>query len=115
MASRVFPDLEQYYDNESWMAELAVLTSRIERLQFLKNIIGSKMPKSTRAFLIADSVKEAKINELHNIVKLLKNLPGTASLRDHWITPKKGYMVMLLCNLQQKNGHVCARATLSTL
>lgn len=92
-------DLQQNYGNDSWIAKRAVLPTQNERLQFLNNILGSRIPGNMRTFLSAYSVEEAEVNELNYFVELLNSLPGTASLPDHQLTLKKRETVTLQHNL----------------
>lgn len=61
---------------------------------------------TTQQFLSADSADKAEVNELNYPVKLLKSIAGSASFLDFMLTLRKGCVVMLLRNLQFKNGTV---------
>lgn len=57
-------------------------------------------------FLSPYQVDEAEVNKLSDTVELLNSIADTASHLDYTLTLKKGYAVMLPCNLQPENGRV---------
>lgn len=83
MNLRDFLHLEQKYEKKSWIAEQAILTTRNEQMQLLKNIVGRGRQSNTRKFLSGNTVEEAEIDELHYPVEFMNNVLGVASLKDH--------------------------------
>lgn len=106
MVQPVFPNIKDNYQNVSWLTERAILTTEDVHLKVLNDLTASQITASEREFLSADSVEETKFNELNYPVELLNSLPGTGSIPDHKLSLKDGHMVMLLQNIQPKNGHV---------
>lgn len=76
------------------------------RLLKLNTDVGAMIPGTYQIFLIADSVDEAEVNDLIYPVELPNSIAGSALLPDHTLTLIKGYVFMLLRNLQPKKGHV---------
>lgn len=106
MTQRAFLIFEQNCENKSWIAEQAVLITKNERLKLVNKVIGYREPENVRTFSSAKSVKKAEIKEYNYLTELSNELPWAASLSGHVIILKKGFMVVLLCSNQPKDGHV---------
>lgn len=98
------------YRNEVWTSQRAVLTTRNVELEMLNGCAGGLIPGESEADLKSDPCKNPEDYELRYAVERPNCILGPASLPEHQLLMKKGYVVMLLINLQPNIGHLnCAR------
>lgn len=81
--NKVFTNLESKYQNESWIAQRAVLTTVNERLQELNNGEKELISRSEKTFQSAYFVDKAEVSKLNYPVKLLNSIVGPASFPGH--------------------------------
>ena len=102
----VYEGIEQHRRDDEWMTSRGILTTRNASLCEINKVVGERIPGTLRRYLSADSV-DVEYGEMHNYsIEFLNSIPGDASLPDNELEVKVGYPVMLLRNLDTKNGHV---------
>ena len=106
MVNDVSEGMEINYADGEWLASRGILTITNRQLQYLNELVGRKIPGAYRTYHSADSIEEEETSELRYPVELLNSIPGNSSLPEHNLQLEKGFLVMLLRNLDPKHGHV---------
>ncbi len=107
----LFPNLSMIYCDTKWLTSRAILAPTKSWLKVLNDLIIKRFSGSYFTFLSANSVvsenpEDQKSTELKYLQKLLNSIEAVSSLSDRAVRLKKGFMVMLLCNVRLKCGHV---------
>ena len=107
----VFRNFELKYNDVQWLKTRAILTPTNNRLQMLNNQVSKWFPGKFSYYKSADSVSCDSVEaqnaaELRYPQELLNSIEAGASLPDHEIALKKGFIVMLLRNVKPSSGHV---------
>lgn len=97
---KIFPNLQSIVCTDGRLSQRAVPTTQSKRLQVLNDGVGSVVSEAQKNFLSADSVDETKVNKVNYPVKFLNPVAGSASLPDHKLIFRRGYVVTLLQHLQ---------------
>lgn len=92
--------------DKEWIAQRAVFTTRHDRFQKHNAGMREMIPGLPRAHLSAHLIDEVEVSRLKYPDELPNSIAGTASFSDHTLVLRKRYDVMLLHNLQPKNGNV---------
>ena len=97
----VFPDIKINWDNSTWLSERAILCPTNEQAAELNGRVSDKFPGKYKIYKSCDSTDD---NSHEYPMELLNsmNLPGVAP---HKLSLKNGMIVMLLRNIDPKNGH----------
>ena len=111
LCSSVFLDIGQHWRDPDWLPSRAVFVTKNVKLEEINDMVGSRIPGEFKTLKSADSVRnhdqQAQISyELRYAQDLLNQMDAGSSMPDHKMTLKKGYIVMLLCNLRPNKGHV---------
>ena len=100
-----FAGIQQNYKDVDWLASRVILTLRNRRLPVINAAVAKLIPGRAVSLLSADTVtKDADENALRYPTEFLNSL-SAGSLPDHKITLKKGFIVMLLRNINTPQGH----------
>lgn len=94
------------YLDAIWLSELAALATGKTSLEEQSNFVGDLVSIEVKEFVSADIFDSTEEHELRYPVELLYNMAGWVSLPDFLVLLKKGYVVMLLQNLQPEHDHV---------
>jgi hypothetical protein len=101
LTNSVFPDVMQRYSDTAWMAERAIMCPTNKEVDEVNNYIIQKIPGEERVFKSIDNTEEESPDytpEFLNTIEL-------SGLPPHLLKIKKGSMVILLRNMDAKNGH----------
>ena len=106
-----FPNLEKKYDDVQWLKSSAILAPTNSRLQSLNSEFEKIFPHDFSYYRIVESVVCASVDsqnaaELGHPVHLLNSIEVGASLPDHEITVKKGFIIILLREIKPSSGYV---------
>ena len=83
-----------------------ILTTKNRPLEQVNEVGGNMIPGPYRTYLSADKVENEDTNALIYPTELLNTLTARSALPDHNLELKKGFIVMLLRNLDPTAGHV---------
>lgn len=72
----------------------------------LNDYVGAIMPGKNRICKIADSSDKPDEQDFQYLPELFNSIPETAYLTDSYLYLKKGYVVILLHDLQPKKKHI---------
>ena len=101
LTDSVFPNLSQRYVDTAWMAERAILAPTNKEVDEVNNYIIQKIPGEQIDFMSIDSTEDGSTEftpEFLNTIEI-------SGLPPHLLKIKKGAMVILLRNMDAKNGH----------
>ena len=106
----VFPNLKEEYDDEQWLKSHAILAPTNSRLQSLNFEVAKIFPHDFLYYrsaesVVCDSIEAQNAAELSYPVELLNSIEVAASLPDHEIALKRGFIVMLLRNIKPSSVH----------
>jgi hypothetical protein len=101
LTNSVFPDLMRRYSDTAWMAERAIMSPTNKEVDEVNNYIIQKIPGEETVFKSIDSTEE----ESPDYTPEFLNTIEISGLPPHLLKIKKGAMVILLRNMDAKNGH----------
>ena len=106
----VFENLEKRYNDLSWLTSRAILAPTNSRLKYHNDKVAEWFPGTFSEYKSADSVfcdtlEAQESADLKYPQELLNSIEVGASLSDHEIALKKGFIVMLLRNIKPSAGH----------
>ena len=97
----VFPDIEKNHIDPNWLGERAILCPTNNEADEINDYLTDKFPGMERVYKSCDSTDDFNQEFQSEFINTL-NLPG---MPPHKLILKKGMSVMLLRNLDPKNGH----------
>ncbi len=111
LVESVFKRLDNNYDDVQWIPSRAILTPKNRRPKSLNNQVAEVFPGAFSYYksgdsVVRDSLEAQNAAELRYPQELLNPIEVGASLPDHEIALKKGFIVMLLRNIKPSSGHV---------
>ena len=101
LADFVFPEIETQHKDPNWLGERAILCPTNQEADEINSWLTVKFPGEEKVFKSCDSTDEFNQEFQSEFINTI-NLPG---MPPHKLVLKKGMPVMLLRNLDQKNGH----------
>ncbi|CDF32173.1 unnamed protein product [Chondrus crispus] len=102
----VFQGIRDNHADPAWLTKRVILTTKNRPLEEVNEVIGNMIPGSYRTYLSADKVENEDTNALIYPTEMLNTLTAGSALPDHKLKLKKGFIVMLLRNLDPATGHV---------
>ncbi|CDF35670.1 partial DNA helicase [Chondrus crispus] len=103
---KVFQGVRDNHADPAWLTKRVILTTKNRPLDEVNEVIGNMIPGPCRTYLIADKVENEDTNALIYPTEMLNTLTAGSALPDHKLKLKKGFIVMLLRNLDPATGHV---------
>ncbi|CDF36294.1 unnamed protein product [Chondrus crispus] len=103
---KVFQGIRDNHADPAWLTKRVILTTKNRPLQEVNEVIGNMIPGSYRTYLSAEKVENEDTNALIYPTEMLNTLTAGSALPDHKLKLKKGFIVMLLRNLDPATGHV---------
>ncbi|CDF33021.1 unnamed protein product [Chondrus crispus] len=103
---KVFQGIRDNHADPAWLTKRVILTTKNRPLEEVNEVIGNMIPGSYRTYLSADKVENEDTNALIYPTEMLNTLTAGSALPDHKLKLKKGFIVMLLRNLDPATGHV---------
>ncbi|CDF33589.1 Putativ ATP dependant DNA helicase [Chondrus crispus] len=103
---KVFQGIRDIHADPAWLTKRVILTTKNRPLEEVNEVIGNMIPGSYRTYLSADKVENEDTNALIYPTEMLNTLTAGSALPDHKLKLKKGFIVMLLRNLDPATGHV---------
>ncbi|CDF36554.1 unnamed protein product [Chondrus crispus] len=103
---KVFHGIRDNHADPTWLTKRVILTTKNRPLEQVNEVIGNMMPGPYRTYLSADKVESEDTNALIYPTEMLNTLTAGSDLPDHKLKLKKGFIVMLLRNLDPTSGHV---------
>ncbi|CDF36122.1 unnamed protein product [Chondrus crispus] len=103
---KVFQGIGDNHADPAWLTKRVILTTKNRPLEEVNEVIGNMIPGSYRTYLSADKVENEDTNALIYPTEMLNTLTAGSALPDHKLKLKKGFIVMLLRNLDPATGHV---------
>ncbi|CDF38382.1 ATP dependant DNA Helicase PIF1 [Chondrus crispus] len=103
---RVFEGIRDNYADPAWLTKRVILTTKNRPLEQVNEVIDNMISGPYRTYLCADKVENENTNALIYPTELLNTLTAWSALPDHKLKLKKGFIVMLLRNLNPATGHV---------
>ncbi|CDF38756.1 unnamed protein product [Chondrus crispus] len=103
---KVFQGIRDNHADPAWLTKRVILTTKNRPLEEVNEVIGNMIPGSYRTYLSADKVDNEDTNALIYPTEMLNTLTAGSALPDHKLKLKKGFIVMLLRNLDPATGHV---------
>ncbi|CDF39734.1 unnamed protein product [Chondrus crispus] len=94
------------YPDPVWLTKRVILTTKNRPLEKVNEVIGNMIPAPYRTYLNADKVENENTNALIYPTEMLNTLTAGSALPDHKLKLKKGFIDMLLPNLDPAIGHV---------
>ncbi|CDF40386.1 ATP dependant DNA helicase [Chondrus crispus] len=102
----VFQGTRDNHADPAWLTKRVILTTKNRPLEEVNEVIGNMIPGSYRTYLSADKVENEDTNALIYPTEMLNTLTAGSALPDHKLKLKKGFILMLLRNLDPATGHV---------
>ncbi|CDF33193.1 ATP dependant DNA helicase [Chondrus crispus] len=103
---KVFQGIRDNHADPAWLTKRVILTTKNRPLEEVNEVIGNMILGSYRTYLSADKVENEDTNALIYPTEMLNTLTAGSALPDHKLKLKKGFIVMLLRNLDPATGHV---------
>ncbi|CDF38639.1 unnamed protein product [Chondrus crispus] len=103
---KVFQGIRDNHADPAWLTKRVILTPKNRPLEEVNEVIGNMIPGSYRTYLSADKVENEDTNAPIYPTEMLNTLTAGSALPDHKLKLKKGFIVMLLRNLDPATGHV---------
>ncbi|CDF77379.1 unnamed protein product [Chondrus crispus] len=103
---KVFQGIRDNHAHPACLTKRDILTTKNRPLEEVKEVIGNMIPGPCRTYLSADEVENEDTNALIYPTEMLNTLTAGSALPDHKLKLKKGFIVMLLRNLDPATGHV---------
>ncbi|CDF36188.1 ATP dependant DNA helicase PIF1 [Chondrus crispus] len=103
---KVFHGIRDNHADPTWLTKRVILTTKNRPLEQVNEVIGNMMPGPYRTYLSADKVESEDTNALIYPTEMFNTLTAGSDLPDHKLKLKKGFIVMLLRNLDPTSGHV---------
>lgn len=82
------------------------MTTKNCTLEKVNEVVGNMNSRPYRTYLSAANVEGKETNALRNPTEILKTLTAGSALPDHKRKLKKGFIVVLLHNLDPNDGHI---------
>ncbi|CDF37506.1 partial DNA helicase [Chondrus crispus] len=103
---KVFQGIRDNYTDPAWLTKRVILTTKNTPLEQVNEVIRNMISGPYRTYLSADKVESEDANALIYPTEILNTLTAGSALPDHKLKLKKGFIVMLLRNLDPATGHV---------
>ena len=103
---KVFQGIRDNHADPTWLTKRVILTKKNRPLEQVNEIVGNMILGPYRTYLSAGKVENEDTNALMYPMELLNTLTAGSALPDHKLKLKKGFIVMLLRNLDPTAGHV---------
>ncbi|CDF35745.1 ATP dependant DNA Helicase Pif1 [Chondrus crispus] len=103
---KVFHGIRDNHADPTWLTKRGILTTTNRPLEQVNKVIGNMMPGPYRTYLSAEKVESEDTNALIYPTEILNTLTAGSALPDHKLKLKKGFIIMLLRNLDLTSGHV---------
>ncbi|CDF39898.1 ATP dependant DNA helicase PIF1 [Chondrus crispus] len=103
---KVFHGIRDNHADPTWLTKRVILTTKNRPLEQVNEVIGNMMPGPYRTYLSADKVESEDTNALIYPTEMFNTLTAGSDLPDHKLKLKKGFIAMLLRNLDPTSGHV---------
>ncbi|CDF36818.1 partial DNA helicase [Chondrus crispus] len=103
---KVFQGIRDNHTDPAWLTKRVILTTKNRPLEEVNEVIGNMIPGPCRTYLSADKVESEDTNALFYPTEMLNTLTAVSALSDHNLKLKKGFIVMLLRNVDPATGHV---------
>ncbi|CDF39089.1 ATP dependant DNA helicase [Chondrus crispus] len=102
----VFQGIRDNHADPAWLTKRVILTTKNKPLEEVNEVIGNVISGPYRTYLSANKVENENTNALIYPTEMLTTLTAGSALPDHKLKLKKGFIVMLLRNLDPATGHV---------
>ena len=111
LVQSVFRNIEKKYDDVGWLTSRAILISINSLLQCISSQVAERFPRKFSACksadsVVCDSLEAQNAGKLSYPQELLNSMEVGPSLPDHEMSLKKGFIVVLLRNIEPSSGHV---------
>ncbi|CDF37706.1 ATP dependant DNA helicase PIF1 [Chondrus crispus] len=103
---KVFHGIRDNHVDPTWLTNRVILTTKNRPLEQVNEVIRNMMQGPYRTYLSADKVESEDTNALIYPTEMLNTLTAGSDLPDHKLKLKKGFIVMLLRNLDPTSGYV---------
>ena len=94
------------HGDPAWLPKRVILATKNRPLEKVNEVVGKMTPGRYRTYLRAEKVENEDTNALIYLMELPNTLTAGSALPDHKLKLKKGFIVMLLHNVNPTSVHV---------
>lgn len=106
LLNSIFTGIESHYMFDDWLTRQKILTTKNGKLKEINTFLGTYIPGELRRFTKSDTDENDNDNTLRYLVEMLNTFNRVAALPNYTVNLKKWFIVLLISNLNPKNGHV---------